>query len=90
MQVIGSQVIIKKIPDKEVSEGGIVMVRSQEGSHGEITYATVISVGPKNQDGLKEGDKVMTQHGMGANFVGPDGEEYHILREGELIAIIEE
>jgi co-chaperonin GroES (HSP10) len=88
MEAIKDGVIIKKQAEPEKSQGGVIIVRDPQNQHGEAVFATVIAAGPLCTD-VKPGMTVLTQHGVGINFDGPDGEEYHKLLEEELLATIE-
>ena len=87
MKAIKNHVIIKKQPAAE-KVGSIHVVIDSQGHHGESVFATVISAGQECEQ-VKDGMTVLTQNGVGVNFDGPDGKEYHHLLEDELLAIIE-
>jgi chaperonin GroES len=90
IEPLGDKVVIKPIPQEEVSKGGIVLPdtakeKPQEGK--------IIAVGPGRltEDGnriameVKKGDKVIYSKYAGTEFK-LDDEEVVIMREGDILA----
>jgi chaperonin GroES len=90
IEPLGDRVVIKPIPQEEVSKGGIVLPdtakeKPQEGK--------IIAVGPGRltEDGnriameVKKGDKVIYSKYAGTEFK-LDDEELVIMREGDILA----
>jgi len=90
LQPLGDRVVIKPMPQEEVSKGGIVLPdtakeKPQEGK--------IIAVGPGRltEDGkriameVKKGDKVIYSKYAGTEFK-LDDEELVIMREGDILA----
>lgn len=85
--------LIREIVDdkeKKTSSGIIIPVTVNEDKSGK--RGEVVAIGPgRNEDGvivpvsLKVGDKVIFQWG---DKVSVDGEEYYLVREGEILAVI--
>lgn len=88
------RVLIKEEKEEKKSEGGIFLPGTA--STGDPAQGTIVAVGPgrKNDDGkvipvsVKVGDKVLLYKHAGTK-VKLDGEEYFIVGESELLAVIE-
>lgn len=90
---LGDRVLVKRLEDKEVKKGGIIIPdtakeKPQEGK--------VIAVGPGKRDesgkniplDLKKGDRVLFGKYSGTE-VKLDDEEYLIMREDDILGVIE-
>ena len=89
---LADRVILKTAEPEETVKGGIILTGSAKEKP---SVAEVISVGPGgNVDGkdvvmtVKPGDKVITSKYSGTE-VKVDGEEYTIVRQGDILAIVE-
>ena len=101
---LADRVVIKMVEAEETTKSGIILAgKADEGKEArllkeEVTeeeIAEVISVGPGGMvDGkevkmyLKEGQKVLMSQYAGTN-VKIDGQEYIILRQSDILAIVE-
>ena len=88
---LGDRVVLKRMEAEETTKGGIILTTSAQ-ERPEIFE--VVSVGPGGMvDGnevemvVKPGDKVISAGYMRAG-VTIDGEELHIVRQGEIAAIV--
>ena len=89
---LGDRVVIKNQEMNEVSKGGIILAGAAKEKP---QMAVVFAVGPGgNVDGkeivmnVKEGQKVIYSKYAG-NEVKLDGEEYVIVRQSDILAIVE-
>lgn len=90
---LGDRLVIKKLEALETTKSGIVLPGAAKEKP---QVAEVIAVGPGgNVDGkeikmeLKVGDKVLFSKYSG-NEVKVDGEEYTILKQDDILAIVED
>jgi chaperonin GroES len=89
---LGDRVVIKKVEPEEKTKSGIVLPGSAKE---QPQMAEVMEVGPGgNVDGnevtmeVKKGDRVIFSKYAGTE-VKFDGEEYTILKQSEILAIVE-
>lgn len=89
---LGDRVVIKNQEMNEVSKGGIILAGAAKEKP---QMAVVVAVGPGgNVDGkeivmnVKEGQKVIYSKYAG-NEVKLDGEEYVIVRQSDILAVVE-
>lgn len=89
---LGDRVVIKKLEAEEKTKSGIVLTGTAKEKPQE---AEVVAVGPgKVEDGkeikmeVKVGDKVLFSKYSGTE-VKIDGEEYTIVRQDDILAIVE-
>ena len=89
---LGDRVVIKMVETEETTKSGIVLPGSAKEKP---QYAEVVAVGPGGMvDGkeivmeVKVGDKVLLSKYAGTE-VKLDGVEYTILRQNEILAIVE-
>ena len=89
---LADRVILKMVEVEETTKGGIILTASAKEKP---SVAEVISVGPGGMvDGnqvemyLKKGDKVLISKYAGTE-VKLDGEEFTILRQSDVLAIVE-
>ena len=87
------RVVIKNVETEEVTRGGIVLPGSAKEKP---QMAEVLAVGPGGMvDGkevamtVKKGNRVLVGKYTGTT-VKVDGEEYSIVRQGDILAIVEE
>ncbi|MBP1588139.1 MAG: co-chaperone GroES [Clostridia bacterium] len=91
---LSDKIVIKKIDEVEtVSKGGILLTGSAKEKP---DYAEVVAVGPGGRDDngklipmeVKPGDKVMMSKYAGTE-VKLDGETYSIIKQSDVLAIVE-
>ena len=89
---LADRVVLKKMEAEETTKSGFILVGSAKEKP---DVAEVVSVGPGGMvDGkevtmsVKPGDKVITEK-YGGSTVKVDGEEYLVVRQSEIIAIVE-
>ena len=89
---LADRVILKMVETEETTKGGIILTGSAKEKP---SVAEVISVGPGGMvDGkevtmtVKVGDKVITSKYSGTE-VKVDGEEYTIVRQNDILAVVE-
>ena len=89
---LADRVILKMVEAEETTKSGIILTGAAKEKP---EVAEVIEVGPGgNVDGkevvmtVKAGDKVITSKYSGTQ-VKVDGEEYTIVRQGDILAIVE-
>ena len=85
---LGDRVVIKKVEAEEKTLGGLILTSSAKEMP---QMAEVMAVGPGTKDEvmeLKVGDKVIFSK-YGGTDVKYEGEEYTIMRQGEILAVIE-
>jgi len=87
------RVIVKRIEDEETTKGGIIIPDSakEKPSEGKITAVgngKVLEDGSRQPLEVKKGDKVLFGKYAGTE-IKIDGEEHLIMREDDIIAIVE-
>ncbi len=89
---LGDRVLVKLLPREERTASGIIIPETVSGDRSDNRRGTVIAVGEgKYDDGklvpmsVKEGDEVLFQWG---DKVEIEGEEYHIVSESSILAVI--
>jgi chaperonin GroES len=87
------RVIVKRIEEKEQVRGGIIIPdtakeKPQEGEVIAVGNGKLLDNGTRIEPGVKAGDKVLFGKYSGTE-IKLDGEEYLILREDEILGIIE-
>ena len=92
LKPLSDRVILKAVEAEETTKGGIILTSSAKEKP---EMAEVIAVGPGGMvDGkevvmtVKVGDKVLTSKYSGTE-VKVDGEEYTIVRQGDILAVVE-
>lgn len=92
LKPLSDRVVIKALEAEETTKGGIILTASAQEKP---SIAEVIEVGPGGMvDGkevvmtVKKGDKVITSKYSGTQ-VKLDGEELTIVRQGDILAIVE-
>ena len=92
LKPLADRVIIKMVEAEETTKSGIILTGAAKEKP---KMAEVIEVGPGGMvDGkevvmtVKKGDKVITSKYAGTE-VKLDGEEYTIVRQGDILAIVE-
>ena len=93
LKPLGDRVILKVVEKEEVTKGGILLPdtaskeKPQEGKVIEVGSGKVLDNGQKVALEVKKGDKVIFSKYAGSE-VKVDGEEYLILSEKDILAII--
>ena len=88
LQPLADRVVIKRVEAEETTKSGIILTGSAKEKP---QIAEVIAVGPGLKDNkmqVKVGDKVITSKFSGTE-VKIDGEEYIIVKENDILAIVE-
>lgn len=92
LKPLSDRVILKAVEAEETTKSGIILTSAAKEKP---EVAEVIAVGPGGMvDGkevvmtVKAGDKVITSKYSGTE-VKVDGEEYTIVRQGDILAIVE-
>ena len=92
LKPLSDRVVVKLVEEEETTKGGIILAPSAKEKP---QIAAVIAVGPGGiVDGkevtmtVKVGDKVITSKYSGTE-VKMDGVEYTIVRQGDILAIVE-
>ena len=92
LKPLSDRVILKAMEAEETTKGGIILTASAKEKP---EMAEVVAVGPGGMvDGkevvmtVKVGDKVLTSKYSGTE-VKVDGEEYTIVRQGDILAVVE-
>ena len=88
LQPLADRVVIKMVEAEETTKSGIILTGSAKEKP---QIAEVIAVGPGLKDNkmqVKVGDKVITSKFSGTE-VKMDGEEYIIVKENDILAIVE-
>ena len=92
LKPLADRVVIKRLEAEETTKGGIILTAAAKEKP---DLSVVVAVGPGGMvDGkevkmiLKPGDKVITSKYMGTE-VKIDGEEYTIVRQSDVLAIVE-
>ena len=85
---LGDRVVIKRAAAEEKTTGGLILTSAAKEMP---NMAEVVAVGPGTKDEpmeLKVGDKVIFAK-YGGTDVKYEGEEYTIMRQAEILAVIE-
>jgi chaperonin GroES len=85
---LGDRVVIKRAAAEEKTTGGLILTSAAKEMP---NMAEVVAVGPGTKDEpmeLKVGDKVIFAK-YGGTDVNYEGAEYTIMRQGEILAVIE-
>lgn len=92
LKPLADRVVIKRLEAEETTKGGIILTAAAKEKP---DLSVVVAVGPGGLvDGkevkmiLKPGDKVITSKYSGTE-VKMDGVEYTIVRQGDILAIVE-
>lgn len=93
LKPLADRVVIKRLEAEETTRGGIILTAA---SKEKPDFSIVVAVGPGGLvDGkevkmiLKPGDKVITSKYMGTE-VKIDGEQLTIVKQGDIVAIVED
>ena len=89
LKPLADRVVIKRLEAEETTKGGIILTGSAKEKP---QVAEVIAVGPGVKDNkmqVKVGDKVITSKYMGTE-VKIDGEQLTIVKQSDVVAIVED
>ena len=93
LQPLNDRVLVKRIKEQEVSQGGIIIPDAAKEKPQEA-HVIAVGTGRVNEDGnviplkVKAGDRVLFSKYSGAE-VNVNGEEHLIIREDDVFAIVE-
>ena len=85
---LGDRVVIKKVESEEKTQGGLILTSSAKD---QPSVAEVVAVGPGTKVEpmeLKVGEKVVFSK-YGGTEIKYEGEEYTIMHQNEILAVIE-
>lgn len=85
---LGNRVLIKKVEAEEKTQGGLILTSTAKE---QPQVAEVVAVGPGTEDEkmeVKVGDKVIFSK-YGGTDVKFEGEEYTIMSQSDILAVIE-
>ena len=90
---LGDRVLVKPLEPKEVKKGGIIIPdtakeKPQEGKVIEVGKGKMLEDGKVISLEVKKGDKILYSK-YGGTEIKLEGEEYLILKEEDLLAILE-
>ena len=90
---LGERVVVKPLPSEEITKGGIVLPdtakeKPQEGEVVAVGTGRLLDNGTRVSIDLKVGDKILFSKYAG-NEVKLDDVEYLILRESDILGVIE-
>jgi len=89
---LGDRILVKAVEEKEVIKGGIIIPDSAKEKPQEAQVVAV-GAGKLDENGkriaieLKKGDKVLISK-YGGTEIKIDGEQYQILREDDVLAVL--
>ena len=91
---LADRVVIKPLEEKETTRGGIVIPdtakeKPQEGRVIAVGPGKVLESGKVQPPGVKVGDRILYGKYSGTEVTTKDGEEYLIIRQEDILAIIE-
>jgi len=93
LKPLGDRVVVKVLEAEEKTESGIVLPekakeKPQEGEVVAVGTGKLLDDGSKVEPEVKVGDKIVYSKFAG-NEVEVDGEEYLIMRQDDILAVIE-
>ncbi|MFH1778289.1 MAG: co-chaperone GroES [Candidatus Omnitrophota bacterium] len=93
MKPLADRVIVKVLEAKEKTKGGIVLPdtakeKPQEAEVVAVGKGKVLDNGNVQTPEVKAGDKILFGKYSGTEITTTDGEEYLILREDDILAIV--
>jgi chaperonin GroES len=92
-QPLGDRIIIKPLEPETKTKGGILLPdtvkeKPQEGKVVAVGKGKVLENGTVQKPEVKEGDIVLYAKYSGTEVTTKDGEEYLIVREDDIVAIV--
>ncbi|MCX7970044.1 MAG: co-chaperone GroES [Negativicutes bacterium] len=93
LRPLGDRVVVKALEREEITRSGIVLPdtakeKPQEGKVIAVGNGKLLDNGTRVAIDLREGDKIIFSKYAGTE-VKVDGEEYLILRESDVLAVVE-
>ncbi|HBA85662.1 MAG TPA: co-chaperone GroES [Verrucomicrobia bacterium] len=93
IQPLGDRVLVEPVKEDEVNKGGIIIPdtakeKPQQGKVIAVGTGKLDDQGKKIEFNVKKGDKVLMPK-YGGTEVKIDGKEYQIMREEDILGIIE-
>ena len=93
LRPLHDRVVLKRIEEKEQVSGGIIIPdtakeKPQEGEVVAVGTGKLLDNGTRIEPGIEVGDRVLFGKYAGSD-IKLDGEEYLILREDEILGVIE-
>ncbi len=92
-QPLGDRIVIKPLDPETKTKGGIVLPdtvkeKPQEGKVVAVGKGKILDNGTVQKPEVKEGDTVLYGKYSGTEITTKDGEEYLIVREEDILAIV--
>ena len=93
IEPLGDKIVVKRLEAEEVTAGGIVLPETakekpKEGKIISVGPGKVLDSGERSKVQLKKGDRVLFTSYAGTE-VEVDGEEYLIMSEDDVLAVVE-
>ena len=94
LKPIGDRVLIKPTVEEEKSKGGILLPDTVSKEKPQVGEILAIGPGAANKEGkiipmiVKKGDKVVYAKYSGTDIKGDDDEDYLIMSEKDILAIV--
>ena len=93
IEPLGDKIVVKRLDAQEVTAGGIVLPETakekpKEGKIISVGPGKVLDSGERSKVQLKKGDRVLFTSYAGTE-VEVDGEEYLIMSEDDVLAVVE-
>lgn len=88
------RILVQREEEKEVRRGGIVIPdtakeKPQRGKVLAVGSGRIGEEGNRIPLTVKKGDRVLFEKYSGTEYKSPDGEEYLVMRENDILAVIE-
>ena len=94
LKPLGDRVVLKRQEADEKTEGGILLAQSAK-EKPQVCEVISVGTGREKEDGslskmfVKKGDKVVINKYAGESTIKDDGEEYIIVSQDQILAIVE-
>ena len=92
---LADRILVKPVEEEEKTKGGIVLPDTVSKEKPQVGEVLAVGSGRTNDDGktfpmqFKKGDKVIYAKYSGTDIKGDDDEDYLILSEKDILAILE-
>ncbi len=87
---LGDRIVVAPIKEAKKTKSGIILPETADKEKPAQGKVVAIGSGDKiKKSGIKKGDEVVFEKYAGTEFNSPTGEEYKILKEDEVLAILE-
>ncbi|MBP8717635.1 MAG: co-chaperone GroES [Atribacterota bacterium] len=92
---LADRILVKPVEEEEKTKGGIVLPDTVSKEKPQVGEVLAVGPGRTNDDGktfpmqFKKGDKVIYAKYSGTDIKGDDDEDYLILSEKDILAILE-